>query len=57
MALLDDAVRAGVGFAPGAAFFPQPADQPFMRINFAALKEPQIEDGIATLAELLRRHL
>ena len=57
MALLDDAVRAGVGFAPGTAFFPQPADQPFMRLNFAALTEPQIEDGIATLAGLLRRHL
>jgi GntR family transcriptional regulator / MocR family aminotransferase len=57
MDLLEDAVREGVGFAPGAAFFPQPAEQPFMRLNFAALNEWQIEEGIATLGGLLRRHL
>mgnify|MGYP002336049160 CR=1 FL=1 len=57
MALLDDAQRQGVGFAPGAAFFPQPADQPFMRLNFAALTEQQIEHGIETLGGLLHRHL
>jgi 2-aminoadipate transaminase len=56
LALLEDAMREGVGFAPGAAFFPQPAEQPFMRLNFAALTEQQIEDGIATLGGLLRRH-
>lgn len=57
MVLLEEAVREGVGFAPGAAFFPQPADQPFIRLNFAALTETQIEEGIATLGRLLRRHL
>ena len=57
MALLEEAVHAGVGFAPGAAFFPQPAEQPFMRLNFAALTEQQIEEGIAALGGLLRRHL
>ena len=56
-ALLEEAVCDGVGFAPGAAFFPEPAEQPFMRLNFAALTEQQIEDGIATLGGLLRRHL
>ena len=57
MALLEDAVSEGVGFAPGAAFFPQPADQPFLRLNFAALTEQQIEHGIETLGGLLRRRL
>jgi GntR family transcriptional regulator / MocR family aminotransferase len=57
MDLLEDAVREGVGFAPGAAFFPQPAEQPFMRLNFAALNEWQIEEGVAVLGGLLRRHL
>jgi GntR family transcriptional regulator / MocR family aminotransferase len=57
MDLLEEAVHEGVGFAPGAAFFPRPAEQPFMRLNFAALTEQQIEHGIATLGGLLRRHL
>lgn len=57
MALLEEAVPAGVGFAPGAAFFPEPAAQPFLRLNFAALTEQQIEDGIATLGRMLRRYL
>lgn len=55
--LLDQALRAGVSFAAGAAFFPEPADQPFMRLNFAALQEEQIERGIAVLGKLLREQL
>ena len=53
-ALLDAAVRAGLGFAPGEAFFVAPADQPYIRLNFAALDEATIERGIATLGALVR---
>ncbi len=56
-ALFEDALRAGVTFVAGAAFYPVPADQPFLRLNFAAVDEAQIEQGIAVLGNLLRQHL
>ena len=52
--LFEDAMRAGVSFAPGEAFFVAPADQPCIRLNFAALDERQIELGIEKLGALLR---
>jgi len=56
-ALYDDAIRAGVGFVAGAAFFPEPDDQPFLRLNFAAIEEPRIEQGVAVLGRVLHDHL
>ena len=53
-ALFDEAMRAGVSFAPGEAFFVAPADQPYIRLNFAALDADRIEAGIARLGALLR---
>ncbi len=53
-ALFANAIRAGVSFAPGEAFFVEPADQPCIRLNFAALDEPQIELGIEKLGALMR---
>jgi DNA-binding transcriptional MocR family regulator len=55
-ALHDDAVAAGVGFARGAAFFSKPADQPYVRLNFAAVDEAHIERGIAVLGRLVQEH-
>ena len=49
------ALAAGVGFARGAAFFPDPADQPYLRLNFAAVEEPQIAHGIAVLGRLMHQ--
>ncbi len=57
IALFEEALRAGVTFVVGAAFYPQPNDQPFLRLNFAAVDEEQIEQGIAVLGQLLHRHL
>jgi GntR family transcriptional regulator / MocR family aminotransferase len=51
-ALYDAAAAAGVGFARGAAFFSEPADQPYLRLNFAAVDESEIERGIAVLGHL-----
>jgi len=52
--LFADAARAGVSFAPGEAFFVAPANQPYIRLNFAALDQDQIARGIATLGALVR---
>ena len=51
------AAAAGVGFARGAAFFSEPADQPYLRLNFAAVDEGEIERGIAVLGRLAHDHL
>ena len=56
-ALLDGALAAGVSFAAGSAFFARPADQPFMRLSFAAQPEREIERGVAILGRLLRAQL
>jgi GntR family transcriptional regulator/MocR family aminotransferase len=55
--LLDEARREQVSFAAGPAFFVEPADQPFIRLNFAALDEAQIEHGIAILGRLATTQL
>ena len=52
-ALFEEAMREGVTFAPGEAFFVNPADQPYIRLNFAALDERKIERGIAKLGALV----
>jgi GntR family transcriptional regulator/MocR family aminotransferase len=56
-ALHDSALAAGVGFARGAGFFPEPADQPYLRLNFAAVEEDEIERGIALLGGLVHDQL
>lgn len=55
-ALFEEALRAGVTFVAGAAFYPEPTDQPFLRLNFAAVDEAQIERGVALLGQILHRH-
>ena len=57
MRLFEDASREGVSFAAGPAFFLEPADQPFIRLNFAALDEAQIERGVAILGQLVAAQL
>lgn len=56
-ALYDEAGRAGVSFVAGEAFFPEPDDQPFLRLNFAAVEEERLEQGIAVLGRVLHDHL
>jgi GntR family transcriptional regulator / MocR family aminotransferase len=53
-ALHDAAATAGVGFARGAAFFAKPANQPYLRLNFAAVDESEIDRGIAVLGHLVK---
>ena len=56
-ALHESTLAAGVGFAQGAAFFAEPADQPYLRLNFAAVEEAEIERGIAILGRVMRDQL
>lgn len=55
-ALHGAALAEGIGFARGAAFFVEPADQPYLRLNFAAVEESEIERGIAILGRLAEGH-
>ena len=55
--LLDDCIGEGVSFAPGAIFFPEPADQPFLRLNYASQNEEEIERGVATIGRMMHRQL
>jgi len=55
-ALLVDARRAGVVFAPGALFTAHgEASPPGFRLAFGDVDEAKIEEGIARLGEVLRR--
>ena len=51
--LFERALPAGVSFGLGSAFFTTPSDQPFMRLNFAAIEEAEIERGVAILGRLI----
>ncbi|HEX5198467.1 MAG TPA: PLP-dependent aminotransferase family protein [Actinoplanes sp.] len=55
-ALLPIARAEGVEFAPGDAFFPDPADgAPFIRLNFATRTPEEIALGVTRLGAALRR--
>ncbi len=54
--LLPAALEAGVEFAPGSRFFPDPADgSRYLRLNFATQPPAKIEQGIRRLALALER--
>ncbi len=54
--LLPLAREAGVDFAPGARFFPDPREgDPFLRLNFAAVDPAVAEEGVRRLARAVRR--
>ena len=53
MALLPLAVKAGVAFVPGAAFFAREPQLNTMRLSFVTLTPDQIERGVALLGETL----
>lgn len=52
-ARFERALAENVTFVTGATFYPEPADQPFLRLNFAALDESRIDHGAAVLGRLL----
>ncbi len=55
MAVLAEAVEAGVAFVPGADFFPCGGGENHMRLNFSNAAPEVIRDGIARLAAICAR--
>jgi GntR family transcriptional regulator/MocR family aminotransferase len=54
--LLPLACEAGVGFAPGGSFFPEPsAGMDWMRLNFVAQASDEIEEGMKRLGRAIKR--
>ncbi len=57
IALLPQAVEAGVAYVPGAAFYADHADARTVRLSFVTLSPEQIEAAVSLLGGVLRRHL
>ncbi|PTT89350.1 2-aminoadipate aminotransferase [Pelomonas sp. HMWF004] len=57
MALLPQAVEAGIAFVPGAAFYAQQPDPRTLRLSFVTLTPALIRDGVETLGRLLHQTL
>lgn len=55
--LLPDAIRAGVAFLPGAAFYPDSPDHSTLRLSFATPNCAEIEEGISRLAAVVKRKI
>lgn len=53
----DDALRQGIGIAPGSAFFAQPQLHGSMRLSFGLHASERIEEGVAALGSVLETHL
>jgi 2-aminoadipate transaminase len=60
LALLPQAVAAGIAYVPGAAFYAHtannPADPRTLRLSFVTLSPDDIATGVATLGRVLRSH-
>ena len=54
-ALLPEARAAGVTFVPGSRFSTLGGQREFLRLSFSYYEEPQLEEGVARLAEASRR--
>ncbi len=57
IAVLAEAVDAGVAFVPGTDFFPRGGGENHMRLNFSNARPEVIHDGIARLAAICARRL
>jgi 2-aminoadipate transaminase len=52
-ALLDAAIRQGVAFVPGDAFYPDPAGESELRLCFSSVLPKAIDDAIRKFASSL----
>ena len=57
LALLPQAVAAGIAYVPGSAFYAHAADPRTLRLSFVTLAPADIAEGVATLGRVLRAHL
>jgi 2-aminoadipate transaminase len=56
LSLLPEAVKAGIAFVPGSAFYAQAADPRTLRLSFVTLDVSQIGEAVAILGRVLRQH-
>jgi 2-aminoadipate transaminase len=57
VALLDKAVKKGVAFVPGLAFYAQNPSESTLRLSFVTATVDQINTGMAALAQAIRESL
>ena len=57
LALLPQAVAAGVAYVPGAPFYAHAPDPRALRLSFVTLAPQEIDDGVALLGRVLCEHL
>lgn len=57
LALLPQAVAAGVAYVPGEAFYAHAPDVRTMRLSFVTLSPDEIRSAVAALGAVLRQHL
>lgn len=57
VALLPEAVEAGVAFVPGAAFYAHAPDPRTIRLSFVTLTPDELHTAVAILGAVLKRHL
>jgi 2-aminoadipate transaminase len=53
-ALAPAALAAAVAYVPGAGFFTRPGSVEHLRLSFSRVELPDIDPGIARLADILR---
>lgn len=56
-ALLDRALRHGVGFFPGSCFYPEPDPHPGFRLAYPTLSPEQIDEGVRRIGHATRELL
>jgi 2-aminoadipate transaminase len=56
-AIFDEALREKVAFVPGSAFYADAPRHEMMRLNYSNRPPELIEEGIARLGRVIRRHL
>ncbi|ACB35793.1 putative transcriptional regulator, GntR family [Leptothrix cholodnii SP-6] len=57
LALLPQAVREGIAYVPGSAFYAHAADPRTLRLSFVTLSPADIATGVAVLGRVLREQL
>lgn len=55
--VLELSLEDGVAFVPGSSFYPNGGHENTMRLNFSAMPEERIEDGVRRLARVLEKAL
>ncbi len=57
LALLPQALAAGIAYVPGSAFYAQAADTRTLRLSFVTLSPDDIAEAVSLLGRVLREHL